>query len=406
MISHIRTQIRVADLLYAASSANKAALPDVERRFAETFGFAEGILFPYARSGLFALLAAQNWHEREVVCPAYTCAVVPYAISASSNTVRFVDSAAEHFLPDVAAWTEAVSPQTAMAIVTPLFGYANDAEACVMKIRDRAPGAFVLFDEAQSFGAPFGNLPASRFADGAIVSLGLGKMMSALSGGVVLLRDRSLANDVRRYRDTAFREPPASRTLVLVAKGCAAMAAYGDPGMSILEFASRRIPAVAAAARSWDDAEQPGLPDDALLRATAFQASIGLRQLGRFEEIRRTRGRIGRYFEHRLIAEGLRLFEHDDEPTWPRFPLAVSARPATMSALAENGVRAGTFLSYSSADLPAYRNVANAFPNATRWGSAMINLPNWSSDERVAERVVRSLLTARTRDPAAVAWPA
>src|SRR5262249_4320701 len=142
----------------------------LERAVAERFSFPHALLFPYARTALSALLLARGWRDREILCPAYICAEVPYAITASGNRVGFVDSAGDHFLPGAVQWRAAASADTAMAIVTPLFGYPVD-KAAEASVRAVAPDAFVLYDESQSYGAEDDHGLQMRDADGALISL-------------------------------------------------------------------------------------------------------------------------------------------------------------------------------------------------------------------------------------------
>ena len=101
MLARVRSNLSLGDLWHAVWARSPVPAEVLERLAAERFGFSGAVLFPYARSALQALLRAPGWHGREVLCPAYICAEVPYAVTLSGNRVRFVDSAADHFLPGV-----------------------------------------------------------------------------------------------------------------------------------------------------------------------------------------------------------------------------------------------------------------------------------------------------------------
>jgi dTDP-4-amino-4,6-dideoxygalactose transaminase len=290
-----------------------------------------------------------------------------------------------------------------LAIVTPLFGYSLDGQEVLKRIRAGAPNAFVLGDEAQSYAPSAGADSWQHGVDGVLLSLGLGKMLTSLSGGLLLLRDDKLAAVVRAYRDTRFVRPSLKAQAMLIAKGCAAMAAYSEPCLSLLQIVGRTVPAVARLLREWDNVEQPGLPDNAWNTPSPLQAAIGLRQLGHLPALRANRIRMGAYYDRRLPEEGFRVFAHSSQPTWPRYPFAVSRPRAVGELLARQGIQVGSFLDYSSADLPAYRSTDGAFPNASHWGSSMINLPNWFNDERLAERVIEALIRVRRESPGALA---
>jgi perosamine synthetase len=119
----IRFPLAPSDLWFDAWFNRRDQPEMLEQSFAAHFGFPHGLLFPYARIALHALIRASGWRQRKILCPAYTCAVVPLTISVSRNVVELVDYAPDHFLPGSAQWAKRVTPDAKMMIVTPLYGY-------------------------------------------------------------------------------------------------------------------------------------------------------------------------------------------------------------------------------------------------------------------------------------------
>jgi perosamine synthetase len=390
MLARVRTALRLSDLLRAALRGSGDPVAALEQAFAERFGFVHGLLFPYGRVAIHALLTGLGWQNREVLCPAYTCVVVPDAVAASSNRVVYVDSAPDHFLPRWQDWQAAPTPQTAMAIMTPLFGYPVDKK-CDEAIRARAPGAFILYDEAQSYGTIDEGGLQLRGADAALFSLGLGKLITSLSGGMLLLRDGALYRSVRAVRDR-YGAPSPDRTLTLIAKGIAAWAAYREPAVSVLD----RLALFSGGDFDSNQSEIPGLPEDGGVRASPYQAQIGIGQLQELSAILADRRRVGEFYEGKLAERGFRTFAHTHRPTWARFPFPVADRDATIRALRAAKIQSGLFLSSACTDMP----------NAKLWARTMINLPNWTG-MTIAEagRVVDALARLRDANPAPVAWP-
>jgi dTDP-4-amino-4,6-dideoxygalactose transaminase len=406
MLARVRSNLTITDLLRAATPGAAEPIEALERAFSERFSFRHALLFPYARTALYALLLARGWRGREILCPAYICAEVPSAITQSGNEVRFVDSAADHFLPGAAEWRMASSTNAAMAVITPLFGYPVDkgAEAA---IRGAAPDAFLLYDESQSYGAEDERGVQMRDADGALFSFGLGKMMTTLSGGLLLLRDTAIFQAVRALRDAQCSRPNLAHTMNLVAKGLAAWTGFREPALSVLDLAARRLRVLPVDAEDWTPTEGPRLPADGKIMPSAYQAKLGLHQLAKLDLFLTARKEIARYYENRLREEGLRTFDYARIPTWPRYPWPVARRDAVVSELHRHKIQVSIFLPYSCADLPVYRNRARACPNAALWGRSMINLPNWYGMEiDQAEQVVDMLLRLNEKDPRTVAWPA
>jgi dTDP-4-amino-4,6-dideoxygalactose transaminase len=405
MLARVRSNLRIADLLRAAVPGAGGSAEALERAFARRYAFPHALLFPYARVALHALLLAHRWKSKEILCPAYICAEVPYAITAAGCQVRFVDSAAHHFLPGQAEWRTAAGPNAAMAVVTPLFGYPVDKEA-ERSVRKAAPGMFVLYDESQSFGVDDDGGLQMRDADGALLSFGLGKMVTALSGGLLLLRDTALFHAVRALRDGHYSDPTLAHTVTLVAKGLAAWAAFREPALSVVDFAARRLRLLPASAEDWIPTHGPDLPADGKIMPSAYQAKLGLQQLARLDRFLAARRQIAQHYQDHLRAEAFRTFDYSHTPTWPRYPWPAGQRDRVVSELRRQRVQVSLFLPYSCADLPIYRDQQHACPNAALWARTMINLPNWHGmDVDQAERVVEILVRLRDRDPQSVEWP-
>jgi dTDP-4-amino-4,6-dideoxygalactose transaminase len=405
MLARVRSNLTLADLLRVAARDASEPIAALEEAFAVRFAFPHALLFPYARSGLYALMLAQSWRQREILCPAYICAEVPYAVSASGNRAKFVDSAADHFLPEPPQWQAGASRSAAMAIVTPLFGYPVDKEA-EAALRAVAPGIFVLYDESQSYGVEDQEGLQMRDADGALFSLGLGKMATALSGGVLLLRDTGLFQRVRTVRDSRFSAPRLAHTIKLVGKGLAAWTAFHEPALTLLDVAARWLP-IASLDPERAIPTGPKLPADATIMPSRYQARLGMLHLSQLDLFLAARRAIGQAYQDRLHAAGLRTFRYRHTPTWPRFPLPVAQRNVVVSAFRRHGIQLSPFLPYSSADLPVYREQGQACRNAALWGRSMINLPNWHGmKSNHVERIVAALLDLGAREARALAWPA
>jgi dTDP-4-amino-4,6-dideoxygalactose transaminase len=405
MLARVRSNLVIVDLLRAAAPGAGEPATALEDAFAARFGFPYALLFPYARTALYALLRALRCSGTTVLCPAYICAEVPFAVTQSGNEVRFVDSAADHFLPGLSEWRAAISANTAMAIITPLFGYPVDKNAEIA-IRAEAPGTFLLYDESLSYGVEDDRGAQMRDADGALFSFGLGKMVTALSGGMLLLRDTAVFQAVRAFRAAHCAPPSHARTLGRVAKGLAAWTAFREPALSVLDFAAHRLRLLPVDADDWTPTGAPRLPADGMIMPSPYQAKLGLGQFAKLQQVQAARQNIGRHYEQRLRQGSLRTFDHAHVPTWPRYPWPAAQRDKVVWALRRRGVQASIFLPYSCADLPAYRRQGPGCPNAARWARSMINLPNWygmTIDQ--AERVVGILLELKEKDPAAVAWP-
>ncbi len=264
-------------------------------------------------------------------------------------------------------------------------------------LRRNNPNIFILYDEAQSFGASDNDGLQCREADGVLISLGLGKVATSLSGGILLLRDPDIANRVRKIRDTEFRRSSPTRKLKLVVSSLVAIAAYTEPLASVIDQVARRSQAVSQSIHRQELTENTELPSDALDMPSDLEATIGLRQLKRLEALLQDRRRIGLTYEKSLSAQGLSTFAYRSLPSWPRYPYAVLAREDAIAKLREQGVQVGLFLNYECSGLPLYQGSPRCV-NAAFWAQTMINLPNWHGLSLAqAERIVREIVRLRLR---------
>jgi dTDP-4-amino-4,6-dideoxygalactose transaminase len=398
MLARIRSNLTLEDLWLSVWDRQTLPQQALEDAFAKRFGFQYALLFPSARSALRSLLQALALRDAEVLVPAYLCAEVPYAVTASRNRVKFVDSAPDHFLPASAQWQSAATAKTKMAIVTPLFGYPVEPN-CRSAVSQVAPDAFILFDEAQSYGAMDAGGLQMRNADGALFSLGLGKMAVGLSGGILLLRDNRLRDAIDHYR-TQFAQPTAGRTMQLAAKAVAAWAAFREPALTGIDFLERKLDIAAAEVSDRPprfDGAKAITPDSLPSR---LQARIGLRQLEKLDSFLAARRRIGQYYEERLRAEGFGTVRYVTTPNWTRYPFPVANRETVVAAFRDAGVQVSRYLAYSCAELPLYSENRQNLPNASSWAQRMLSLPNWHGIEGLqAERVLGVLRRLRARHP-------
>ena len=405
MLARVRSNLRLADLAHALIPHPEKPVEKLEHLFAERFGFPYAVLFSYGRSALQALCESFGWRDTGILCPAYTCAEVPYALTLSGNHVAFVDSASDHFLPGAGEWRAAANDRCTMAIITPLFGYPVNHS--IAAVRAAAPDAFILFDEAQSYGVADSAGPQARDADGMLLSLGLGKMATAISGGVMLLRDGDTHRRLRAWRDLHYTPSSVAQTAERFLMGVAAWFAFREPALSLIDAVGKWFGLPTTQAEDWLPSAQPQQPRHAGNAPSTFQARLALRQLEHLSHFLATRRQIGIHYERRLGEEGFRTFTAEDTPNWPRYPLPVVERSVITQALRAQGIQVSVFLPYSCAELPAYRDTAPKCPNAGLWGRSMVNLPNWHGMTTTdADRVVDALIRLRRENPRALAWPA
>ena len=400
LIPRLRASYSLTDLAVAFFTNAAGDRERFEGAFAAAFEFPHALLFPYGRGALFELMKVLQQRDREVLCPAYTCVVVPHAVKLAGHRVRFADSSPDHFLVPADEWRRQVTPSTALAIMTPLFGYPIDKSSSDAVVKSAAPNAFLLYDVAQGYATTDDAGLQTTHADAALFSLGVGKMMTTLYGGILALRDSALYRELKDLRDRKFSTPGVGRRIGLTAYGAAIWAAFRQPFLTMADFMERHTDWLYSFTSYYYATDRPRLPADVETMPTALQARLGLCQLDQYKGMAAERRSISQWYEERLQAEGFSTFPFRTTPTWSIYPLAVADRKSVVDALHRRGVQVGVLNDYCCADLPGYEVHFGSCPNAARWGRSMINLPNWPGLGLVrAQRVMDALLRCRDVSP-------
>jgi dTDP-4-amino-4,6-dideoxygalactose transaminase len=390
----------LSDIATAALFGQAGDTARFEAAFANVFGFPRALFFPYGRSALYSLLQCLGWRGRDIVMPAYVCAAVPHAARLSGNDVVFADSAPDHFLVPAHEVERKVRSATAMVVAIPMFGYPVDRKGYEAVIRNKAPGAFLLYDVAQGFGTSDSEgLQASR-ADAALFGLGISKVLSTLYGGMLCLRDESLHRELLAWRDRNFSSEGLFRRLALFLYGAATWAAFREPFASLVDLLERRTRLLAPFTDFYYALDGPRLPENVKRMPVGMQGRLGLSQLAHYEALASERIAVSQWYDDRLRAEGFATFACSTQPSWSVYPLAVADRDAVVIAMRERGIQLGIINNFSCADLPGYEPHAGSCPNAAHWGRSTINLPNWPGLGMArAQKVLDALLRCRDARP-------
>ena len=399
-VPRLRPSFSLADLFLAAIKCDSKSENLFERSFAEKFSFPYGLFFPYGRSALFSLLGAMEWKDAEVVIPAYTCVVMPHAVVLSGNQVRFVDCRPNHFNVSPEDLSSVLSSTTKMVIPTPLFGYPLEEKVYKETILQASPQAFILHDAAQSYRSNNFDEKYLAQADGAIFSLGVGKLLCSIYGGMLLLRDKNVFQAVKEFRDHHFSLPSKIQSFKKWAYGLAVWSAFRNPLLNVTDFLEKKTNLLYRFTDYYYGKQGPTLPSDLEERSTALEAQLGRIQLTKFNDILKRRKDIAFFYEQSLAKAGIPFFESNEGTTYSQFPLVVEFREQMVQELFEMGIQVGSLVDYSCPELPGYESYKGTCPNAYWFANRMINLPIWDGISRSqAERTMQALQIIRDKHP-------
>ncbi|MGV8056419.1 MAG: DegT/DnrJ/EryC1/StrS family aminotransferase [Smithellaceae bacterium] len=193
------------------------------------FGAKHVFLFSSGKVSLFiALRALASISERrDVVIPAYSSFCLASSVAKAGLRVKLCDVDPEYLDFDLDHLRKLVDRNTLAVIPVHLFGYV----ARLNEITDiaRSVGASILEDAAQAMGAEYNNRPAGTIGDAGIFSLGRGKAISTVAGGILLSNSDTLRSAVRMSVS-----PPRPLEFVQYAAIGLAMSIFLDPNMYTL----------------------------------------------------------------------------------------------------------------------------------------------------------------------------
>lgn len=363
------------------------------------FGVKHCFLVSSGKSALtLILLGLRDLHpERNtVLIPAFCCYSVPSAVIRAGLQIRLCDvdpdtldfdfapleKNASEPPPDFAAQAaHAVGPKDSRLLaVVPvhLFGLVADVERVRRAVAD--PDITIIEDAAQVMGAEAGGRKLGTIGDVGFFSLGRGKALSAVEGGVIVTNRDDIAGSIARRLGPIPCGGPTDmlRQLVLAV------------GLSVCQhpvffWIPKSIPFLRLGETIFD-------PDFQMRKLSAFQAGLarGWRQrLAGFSTVRR---RAAEQWERLPLPRDLGRFRTRDgrQPTYIRYPIRVRDQARWTTLLkASQAEGLGVMLTYPQ---PIHRIsqleknfIGQDFPAATRLSKEILTLP------------VHPLLSARDR---------
>lgn len=281
-----------------------------------------------------ALSALQKITSRtEVVIPAYSSFCLASAVAQVGLSVKLCDIDPRTLDFDFDLLRKSINHNTLAVISVHSYGLVSNLEAVIGLCRQE--GAWVVEDAAQAAGATCYGRKVGTIGDVGILSLGRGKNINALGGGVILTRHDSLARLVEEIIETIPTPSFKSRGSALFTGLCLAFflnpRAYGIPA---------KFSFLGIGANVFD----PGFRVTKLAPLNARLASRAFSYLDQYNEVRvRNASHLKDRLDYRLISRP----EEKGEPVYLRFPIMFadqSLREELFSLL--NGYGLGVNKSY------------------------------------------------------------
>ena len=362
---------------------------------AEWCGKRFALAFPYGRSGLFALFQVMGWRNREIILPAFSCAVVPNVILASGNIPRFVDVDMTDYnmRPELVA--EALGSRTAAVIATHMYGFPMDLDGLDRVLSEHSEVA-VIQDCALAPGARLGERPVWQTGLAALFSFSIGKHLSTVEGGVIVTDDENLHREMKDYRDRVFTPPPLRRELSQTIFFMAAWIGLTPALYGVVNALNTRTRALRFLTEYYDD-EQVTVPSNLTERLPASLGALGASQVAKGDRLVARRTAISRTYRERLAeVAGLRWPEPRPGASFSHCPCLAEDREDFLSFMSRRGIQVGTeVFDYVLPDIPVFRPYADGdYENAREIVAKLALIPN---HPRLRERQVDAIADAIER---------
>jgi dTDP-4-amino-4,6-dideoxygalactose transaminase len=357
---------------FAAIFGGRRKLERFQRELKEHFGVKHCFLVSSGQAAFTLVLQALQKlspGRDEVLIPAFTCYSVPASIVRAGLRIRLCDVRPDRPDFDPVLLSAIPTAKVLAAVPTHLFGLP--AEVAGLRKRLRDPGVAIVEDAAQAMGEAGEGGKLGTLGDVGFFSLGRGKALSCVEGGVILTNRDDIAAALSGILARIPRYGlPALSSLILKS---AALMLLTRPGLFWLP---RSLPFLRLGETLFD----PRVP---IRRMSSFQAGLAGHWRKKLEALREVRRRnVTRWI---AVLDGTAGQEESrllDGRTLglPRLPLRIRDARARESLLHESARRGlGIMPAYptSIAAIPELKGMFGdaAFPVADRCARELVTLP-------------------------------
>jgi perosamine synthetase len=349
-----------------------------EREFANYFGAKEAVAFPYGRSAQWCFFNAIGLRNTEIIMPAYTCCVIAHAVTLSGNRPVFIDITLDDFNMDLNQLEDSINEHTGAIIATHTFGYPQDI-ITLEKIRHEAEKKYghkiwLMQDCCHCFGAKWNDKYVSDTGDVSVYAFNISKIITCVFGGILTFNDKVTANKVRRWRNSNYKHGRVikniSRRMYLLFVYCL----FNNFNYNVLWLLQNKTNWLNSLTIKYHMDNLIDFPPDYLDFMSDFEASIGLEQLRKYEEIIEIRKKNARWYNNNLPRRDNWILPPIVEgATYSHYTVRVTDKHSVIAEYANKGIEIGELIQYSIPHLSEYKNSGGYFPNSLLASQTSIN---------------------------------
>jgi dTDP-4-amino-4,6-dideoxygalactose transaminase len=325
------------------------------------------------RAALTVLLEAmrRTSPRREVVIPAYTCFSVASAVARAGLTIRLCDVDPRTFDFDLTALSRLDLRRVLCFVPSGLYGLPGELDVLEGIARDT--GVFLIDDAAQCLGATKAGRPCGTFGDAGFYSLGRGKGITTMGGGILVTHRDDLSREIATI---VQRLPPASaRDTGVAIVGSVLYAALLRPSCYWLVD---RIPLLELGSSRFD----PRFP---MMQLSAYQRRLAEKVLPLADPYNKTRRDHADHLRSRLDGvDGIALAceTRGATPAYLRFPILTrdaAHRASVLRELRRAGIAASASYPTAIGDIAGVKRYfapdQETCPSASSVASRIVTLP-------------------------------
>ena len=182
----------------------------LEIKFKKYIGLKHAISFDSGRSGFYAILKCLGVKDYdEVILQAFTTVALPNIILWCGAKPVYADIDERTYNVNADKIEEKITGKTKAIVIQHTFGNPADMDR-IMEIAKKH-NLFVIEDCAHSLGAEYKGKKTGTFGDAAFFSFGRDKVISSVSGGMVVTDDNELGKRIAEFKN---RMPYPEKSLV------------------------------------------------------------------------------------------------------------------------------------------------------------------------------------------------
>ncbi len=183
----------------------------IERKFCEFMDCRWAVGFDSGRSGLYAILKClEIKKDDEVILQAFTTVALPNVIMWCEAKPVYVDIEKNTYNINPEKIEEKITDKTKAIIVQHTFGNSAEMDR-IMKIAKKH-NLYLIEDCAHSLGSEYKKKKTGIFGDAAFFSFGRDKVISSVSGGMVITNNSELGKKIKEFKDQI---PYPKKTLIM-----------------------------------------------------------------------------------------------------------------------------------------------------------------------------------------------